>query len=167
MKKIVSFLLTITLLLCNGIAVLAEEIPMPPADQISSNPSYAFVEKHFYYDQDENSSTRAGEDGMGIVYINALILPKSSNSVSISLTTTANMICMEIGGIYRIERWINNDWSIYTIDSFWSRSASSGSIETDISVESGYYYRIYCIHMAFSTRTTASIISTTESVLVN
>ena len=167
MKKIVSFLLTITLLLCNGIAVLAEEIPTPPADQISSNPNYAFAEKYFLINPAGNASPNAGEDGLGLVYVHASISPNSSSSVLVTATTTANIICMDIGGFVCIERWINNDWSTYYLYPFWSHGVASFSTSEIITVESGYYYRIHTTHIAISMHSTASATIRTTSVLIN
>lgn len=167
MKKIVSFLLIITLLLCNGISVLAEEIPTPPSDQISNNPDFAFYEKYFNINHDENSSTRSGEDGLGIIYIQGSISKNDSSSVIITATTTANIICMDIGGSVCIERWYNNEWQTYFAYSFGSHAVSSYSTTNIIPVDSGYYYRIFTTHLAFSLYSTVYMSATSKSIYVN
>ena len=43
MKKMLAVLLTLTLMLTNLGAVLAETVSAPPASQISANPNYASV----------------------------------------------------------------------------------------------------------------------------
>ena len=167
MKKIVSFLLIITLLLCNGISVLAEEIPTPPADQISNNPDCASIELFFPINHSGITLPNAGEDGLGIIYTQASISPYGSGSVIISVTTTANMLCMNIGGYAIIERWNNNTWSSYYTISFWSHNTSTYTATYNVAVESGYYYRVRSIHIADSEHSSVSVYAITKSIIVN
>lgn len=167
MKKIVSIVLVVMLLLCNGISVLAEENTTPPANQISDNPIFAEDEKVFPFSTNSDDSLGMDRDGFELVVIRSGISKASSSSVKVSVTTTGNTICLQIGGISSIQRWYNNEWQRYYTFSFWDYGVSTCSDTRTITVESGYYYRITTTHKAFSPESMKIGYTTTTSILVN
>ena len=166
MKKIVSFLLTITLLLCNGFTVSAEEIPTPPADQISFNPNYAFDENYYFFDPNQNNPNSSGGDGLGLIYIYSGIR-KSGSNITASFTTTANLECTYIGAAVIIQRWNNNSWETVYSFSVWDYDVSSVSATKTINVDSGFYYRVRAMHVAATLLSSKSGVTVTQSILVN
>ena len=163
MKKIISLLLVIALLLCNGISVLSEEISTPPADQISSDLNFASDSKTFL-----TNGTHSRDDDFAIVYIYSGIAKASSSSVAVFATTTANQSCSTIGGISIVQRWYSNEWQTYDSFSFEDYVVSTVTDIRTISVESGYYYRVTTIHLAISADATyESAFTTTKSIYVN
>lgn len=159
MKKMLAVLLTLTLMLTNLGAVLAETVSAPPASQISANPNYASVEKFFLGAGDTRDFT--------IEYVTSAIGKNSSSSVSVSAVTESNTTAVKIGGIFYVQQWKNNAWRNYTSTAFWTYSTTRASTLQTVSVESGYYYRIKVYHIATDNTATLQAISTTTSVLVN
>ena len=159
MKKMLAVLLTLTLMLTNLGAVLAETVSAPPASQISANPNYASVEKAF----PASGNTR----NFAIDYISSAIGKKSSSSISASAITETNTTAIRIGGTIYVQQWKNNAWRNYTSTTFWAYTTARASTIKSISVESGYYYRLKVYHTATDNTTTVQVVSTTSSVLVN
>lgn len=162
MKKIIVFLLTLTLMLTNLNAVLAEGISAPPASQISADLSYASVERTF---QAESANVTRGKPS--IIFTRASIGKSSSTSVTIIVTTQSDISSDKIGGQIRLQRWINNSWSPYQSVSFWSYYTDRATKTQTFTVPTGYYYRLVVAHIASTADGTSSKLSTTGSVLVN
>lgn len=159
MKKMLTFLLTLTLLLTNLGAVLAESVSAPPASQISANPNYASVEKTF---------SAAGETrDFAITFTRSSIGKKSSSSVSVSAVTETNTTAVRLGGTIYVQQWKNNAWTNYTSTSFWNYDTTRASTIKTISVQSGYYYRLKVYHNAVDHSGGTQVVSTTTSILVN
>lgn len=165
MKKVFAILLTLVLILTNGITVLAEEVSTPPANQISADPNYAHAIYIAPASADNEDTLRSGEDGLKIVMAESGI-SKGSGSVSVYARTDSNIISAEIGGTVRIQRWQNNKWNNYYTFSFFADDTSSHSTSRTVSVEFGYYYRIYVSHVAITPYTTRTIGTSTQSVYV-
>ena len=159
MKKMLTFLLTLTLMLTNLGAVLAETVSAPPASQISANPEYASVKKYFLGAGDTRD--------FAITFTSSSIGKKSSSSVSISAVTESNTTAIRIGGIIYIQQWKNNRWNNYTSSSFREYATARASTVKTVSVESGYYYRIKVYHSASDSTGTVQVVSTTTSILVD
>ena len=168
-QKTILLALVVALLCCGVLPVQAAEISAPPADQISSDLNYASVSKSFpvEIEMGDAGTLSTGEDGMQMVYVKASISKASSSSVVVSITTAANIKCMEIGGSVGIERWINNKWELYKSFSRWEYGVSTMTATEEFPVETGYYYRISVTHMATSEYSVKFGYSTTKSVLVN
>ena len=168
-QKTILLAMVVVLLCCGVLPVQAAEISAPPADQISSDLNYASVSKSFpiEIEMGDAQPQLSGEDGMQMVYIKASISKASSSSVVVSITTTANIKCMEIGGSVGIERWINNKWELFKSFSRWEYGVSTMTATEEFPVETGYYYRISVTHMATSEYSVKFGYSTTKSVLVN
>lgn len=159
MKKMLTFLLTLTLLLTNLGAVLAETVSAPPANQISANPNYASVEKYF----PEAGDTR----DFAIDFIRSTIGKKSSSSISVSAVTETNTTAIRLGGTIYVQQWKNNSWHNYGSTGFWDYDTTRASTLQTLSVETGYYYRLKVYHTASDNSGTIQVVSTTTSILVD
>lgn len=162
MKKIVVFLLTLTLMMTNLGTVLADTVSAPPANQISANPNYASVEKTFSVT--DEAATRGKPS---ITLVRAGISKSSSTSVTISATTESDITSSKIGGHMSVQRWINNSWSTYKTTYFWAYDTYRATSTKTITVPTGYYYRLYVTHVASNNSGTSSKTSITNSVFVN
>ena len=160
MKKIVSFLLTITLVFCNGFTILAEEIPTPPADQISSNPYFAFVEKDF------SQIFRDGENEIWISFVRTSITYKGSSSIGIYIRTEANEECVSIEATVLVQRWHNNMWETYSTLGYYDYFVSEQVVRDTLSVESGYYYRLSVLHFIMNWEMSDSASSVTDGLFI-
>lgn len=166
MKKIFAFLLILTLTFTNGIAVLAEQLDIPPADQISSNPNYASYTWMAPTNIGQQAGTReVGEDGLQIIMVNATIF-KNGSTIGASATTETN-IKSDLGGTIYIQKWQNNKWNTVFSHHFVSFEESTVTQTTSTSVELGYYYRVAISHFAHTVYSSVFAYSTTPSVLVN
>jgi hypothetical protein len=166
MKKIFAFLLTLTLMFTNGIAVLAEEVETPPADQISSNPNYASYTWIAPLNGGSQAGTNeVGEDGLQIVMVN-VSMGKSGSSVSATATTYTNINSV-LGGTVYIQKWQNNKWNTVYSEYFVNYGACMATVTTGSVVESGYYYRVGVAHFAHTPYSSVFAYSTTQSVFVN
>ena len=166
MKKFFAFLLILTLMFTNGIAVLAEEVETPPADQISSNPNYA----SYTWIAPLNGGSQAGinevgEDGLQIVMVNASI-SKNGSHIGASATTDTNIRSL-LGGTIHIQKWQNNKWNTVYSHYFDDFGVCTATLTTGTSVESGYYYRVAVSHFAHTPYSSVYAYSTTQSVYVN
>lgn len=159
MKKMLAFLLTLTLLLTNLGAVLAETVSAPPASQISVNPNYTSVEKYF-------PAVNNAKD-FAIDYVRSGISKKSSSSISATAVTETNTTASKIGGTIYVQQWKNNAWTNYTSRSFWAYDTARASTLKTISVETGYYYRLKVYHTAIGNPGLVQVVSTTTSILVD
>lgn len=159
MKKMLTFLLTLTLLLTNLGAVLAETVSAPPASQISANPEYASVKKFFLGAGDTRD--------FAITFTISSIGKKSSSSVVVTAVTETNTTAIRVGGAIYVQQWKNNAWRNYTSASFREYDTTRASANRTFSVESGYYYRVKVYHSASDDTGTVQAISTTTSILVD
>ena len=170
MKKMASLLMVLCFLLVGGTAnAFADEIPTPPLSQISPNPNYASVSwrNPAFINGNPDGIMGTGQDGLQITYASAGISKSSSSSIYISVTTESNIESTEIGGIIRIQRWINNSWENYEVHSFWDYITDECSVSTTVGVDSGYYYRLSVTHIAGTGYSTKTAYSTTGGILVN
>lgn len=166
MKKIFAFLLTLTLIFTNGIAVLAEEVETPPADQISSNPNYASYTWVAPINVEQRQETReAGEDGLKIVMVH-VSLTKNGTYIGTSAQTDTN-IESNLGGTIYIQKWQNNRWNTVFSQGFIALGSCTASLSTGDFVESGYYYRVGVAHFAYTPYSSLYAYSTSQSVFVN
>ena len=166
MKKIFAFLLILTLTFTNGIVVLAEQLDIPPADQISSNPNYASYTWIAPLNGGSQAGTNeVGEDGLKIVMVNASI-NKNGSSIGASATTVSNINSV-IGGTIHIQKWQNNKWNTVYSEYFVDYGTCMASLSTGAAVESGYYYRVGVSHFAHTPYSSVYAYSTTQSVFIN
>ena len=166
MKKIFAFLLTLTLMFTNGIAVLAEEVETPPADQISSNPNYASYTWIAPLNGGSQAGTNeVGEDGLQIVMVN-VSMGKNGSTIGASATTYTNIESV-LGGTIYIQKWQNNKWNTVYSEYFAEYGACVATLTTNASVETGYYYRVVVSHFAHTPYSSVYAYSTTQSVFVN
>ena len=163
MKKVIAVLLTLVLILTNGITVLAEEVSAPPANQISADPNFSYAIYVASVNTEKEERLRSGEDGLIIVMAESSI-SKGSGSVTIHARTDSNIISAQIGGTVRIQRWKDNKWNNYYSTNFFAFSTASHSTTKTVSVESGYYYKLYVTHIAITPSTTKSIGTSTQGV---
>lgn len=166
MKKVIAVLLTLVLILTNGITVLAEEVSAPPANQISADPNYAHAIYTAPVFAEKEDTLRSGEDGLIITFAESS-LSKSGTSLNVYARTDSNIISAEIGGTVRIQRWQNNKWTNYYTFSFFADDTATYSTSRTVSVESGHYYRVYVSHVAITPATTRTIGTSTQSVYIN
>lgn len=167
MKKIFALLLILTLTFTNGIAVLAEQLDIPPADQISSNPNYSSYTWIASTNMGGQAGTNTvGQDGLQIVMAQASI-SKSGSSITASGETVTNIISDDLGGTICIQRWKNNKWNNYYSHFFLDFDRSSISFSDTVTVESGYYYRVVVSHYANTVYSTVTANSVTQSVYIN
>ena len=166
MKKIFAFLLTLTLMFTNGIAVLAEEVETPPADQISSNPNYASYTWIAPLNGGSQAGTNeVGEDGLQIVMVN-VSMSKNGSYIGASATTDTN-IKSDLGGTIYIQKWQNNKWNTVYSYFFVNFESCTATATTGTSVDPGYYYRIGVAHFAYTPYSAVHAYSTSQSVFVN
>ena len=166
MKKIFAFLLTLTLMFTNGIAVLAEEVETPPADQISSNPNYASYTWIAPINVGNQAGTmEVGEDGLQIVMVQATI-GHNGTTIGASATTETNIKSL-LGGTIHIQKWQNNKWNTVYTHYFDNLGVCSATLTINVSVESGHYYRVGVSHFAHTAYSSVFAYSTTQSIFVN
>ena len=153
MKKTVhSFLLILVLLLLP--TAFASAVETPPINEISDDVS--FVEWFNFLRSDDYSFSyvSAGiKGGDGCVYVTG------------ETETNKKVAC--VGGFAAIQRWENNQWKTYKKFGFDRYDASSSSFDRTVTVDRGYYYRLYVYHSAEYVGGSLSKSSTTKSVLVN
>lgn len=166
-KTFIAFLLVVVLTCYNTLNALANEVSAPPASQISSNPNYSIDSKSFPLAKMSDDIQLTGKDGLQWIHVQSSISKASSSSVTVMAISTANIICMDIGGTVRIKRWINNNWETYCTFFFWGHGVSTYTETKTISVEPGYYYKVTCNHTAISEQSGKYATSTTKSIYVN
>ena len=164
MKKVIAVLLTLVLILTNGITVFAEEVSAPPANQISADPNYSCT-TIWFPSTETNNNSRDG-DGLAFIVVRSSISKSGSSIIAYGLTE-ANLICDPVGGTVHIQRWKNNRWNNYYSFSFEGFGISSFSGTETVAVESGYYYRVLVNHYADTLYSSIHASSTTSSVYVN
>lgn len=167
MKKVIAVLLTLVLVLTNGIAVLAEEVSTPPADQISADPNCSFTTVWFDTSEDAMEDTRNGEDGLTIIKVRSGISQSGSSAIVAYAETVTNISAGLVGGTVRVQRWSNNSWNTYSTFIFEEHNATSASVTHIVAVEPGYYYRVRVSHYAVTAYSTVSKLSTTEGIYIN
>lgn len=153
-KAIHSFLLILALTLLP--IAFASAVEMPPANEISSDPSFSFVEWFNLLRSDEYSFTYVSsgiQGGNGCVYVTG------------ETETNKKVAC--IGGTGVIQRWENNKWVAYKRFSFDQNDTNSSSFDRKITVDRGYYYRLYVSHSAVYLDGAIDKTTVTKSVLVN
>ncbi len=151
MKKLLSLVLSFLLLasLCPALA------DTPPADQIATS-GESYVE---WYNKARVSADLISYTNTGI--------SAGSGCVLIRGTTETYSVVDTIGLTYLVQRWETDEWVNYysTICTKFD-SAIISDIRT-VSVESGYYYRLYTIHKAIESGYPDHFASITSSVYVN
>lgn len=142
MKKVLSLVLALVLMLGGSVSALAETAQsIPPLSQISPNPNSAT----FTWRKDVSTQDIEKKE---ICYTDIGISKAGSSAVSISQITQTNAKAVAIQGWMYVERWYNNRWEEYkTYDFFQSNSILCETGYT-VTVESGYYYRLAVTHIA-------------------
>ena len=153
-KAIHSFLLILALTLLP--MAFASAVEMPPANEISSDPSFSFVEWF--------NPLRSAD--YSFTYVSSSI-DGGNGSVSVTGETEANKKVACIGGVAIIQQWKNNKWNAYKKFSFDKFDASSSSFERTFTVDRGYYYRLYVSHSAEDLDGAIDKTTVTKSILVN
>lgn len=162
MKKVLSLVLALVLMLGGSVSALAETAQsIPPLSQISPNPNSAT----FTWRKDVSTQDIETKE---ICYTETGISKASSSSVSIYQITETNAKAAAIQGWVFVERWYNNKWEEYAARDFYKSNTTHCETSYTISVESGYYYRLAVSHIAFFTGGGNSSRNTyTQSVYVN
>ena len=166
-KVFVAFLLVVVLTCYNTMNALADEISAPPANQISSNPNYSVDSKSFPVIELPDDTRLTGDDGLQWIHVQSSISKASSSSITVMAISTANVICMDIGGTVRVKQWKNNSWETYCTFFFWGHGVSSCSATKTVSVEPGYYYKVTCNHTAITEQSAKYATSSTKSIYIN
>ena len=152
-KAIHSFLLILALTLLP--MAFASAVEMPPANEISSDPSFSFVEWFNPLRSGDYSFTYVSsgiKGGDGYVYVTG--------------ETETNIQVACIGGVGVIQQWKDNKWNSYKRFSFDKFDASSSSFERTFTVDRGYHYRLYVSHSAEDMDGAIDKVTITKSVLV-
>lgn len=165
MKRTISTILCAILLLFSCTNVFACEANIPPADQISVNPAYAYDRWESNGFETAGNQSRAGEDGLAIMFAESSISP-GTGSVRVSATTETNISADFVGGTVQIQVYRNNNWQAYRTFVF-ERIGCSATVTKNISVDSGYYYRVVVSHKAITPYSTVYCTTSTRSILVN
>ena len=162
MKKITAFVLILVALLSLCLTAFSDAPSAPPADEISADLTHA----EFIWRAPAQLTRDVTEKK--IIYMNTNITKASSTSVSYSITTETNAKPITISVVATIQRWENNKWNNYLTSNYGNWDSTSHQVQATKTVESGYYYRLYCTHTAyFMDSDTSSYISWTKSVYVN
>lgn len=167
MKKKLSCIIVVILVISKGSFAICENLSAPPTSQISKDPEFSMDTKFFPTNGSIVYPTETGEDGLQLTTISSSIRKQNSSTILVSASTSANQICIDIGGSVTVQRWINNAWTYYSGFSFWEHGVSSASTSRSISVASGYYYRVTVAHLAGTVHSTKSGHTTTKSIFVN
>ena len=167
MKKKLSCIIVVILVISKCSFAICENPSAPPISQISKDPEFSIDTKYFLSNNSIINPAETGEDGLQLTSISSSIKKQNSSTVTVSASTTANQVCVDIGGSVTVQRWINNAWTYYSGFSFWEHGVSSASTSRSISVASGYYYRVTVAHLAGTVHSTKSGHTTTKSIFVN
>lgn len=142
MKKVLSLVLALVLMLGGSVSALAETAQsIPPLSQISSNPNSAT----FTWRKDVSTQDVETKE---ICYTEIGISKASSSSVSIYQITETNAKAAVIHGLMFVQRWYNNKWEEYTTCEFDKGNTTVCETAYTVNVESGYYYRLAVTHVA-------------------
>lgn len=162
MKKVLSLVLALVLMLGGSVSALAETAQsIPPLSQISPNPNSAT----FTWRKDVSTQDVETKE---ICYTEIGISKASSSSVSISQITQTNAKAGIIQGWMFVERWYNNKWEEYRTFDFCESNTTLCETSCVATVESGYYYRLAVTHIAiFGDGTNSSRNTYSRSIYVN
>lgn len=142
MKKVLSLVLALVLMLGGSVSALAETAQsIPPLSQISPNPNSAT----FTWRKDVSTQDVETKE---ICYTEIGISKASSSSVSIYQITETNAKAAVIHGLMFVQRWYNNKWEEYTTCEFDKGNTTVCETAYTVNVESGYYYRLAVTHVA-------------------
>ena len=169
MKKMRTMLLLsmLVLMISNTMCASADLASIPPSSQISADPNSSYCVIYFPVEKIPEGSKLSGEDGLSLIKVSSGISNRGSSSVSVSAETTANIACMSIGGIVRVQRWINNGWSTFCTYQYEAHGTSSSSFSQNVPVESGFYYRVLTSHSAITKYSGKYASSNTAGILIN
>lgn len=162
MKKVLSLVLALVLMLGGSVSALAEIAQsIPPLSQISPNPNSAT----FTWRKDVSTQDIEKKE---ICFTEIGISKVSSTAVSIVQTTQTNAKAAVINGFMFVQRWNNNKWEEYASREFFKGNTTLCETAYTVSVESGYYYRLAVSHIAvFADGQNSSCNTYTSSVYVN
>ena len=162
MKKVLSLVLALVLMLGGSVSALAEIAQsIPPLSQISPNPNSAT----FTWRKDVSTQDIEKKE---ICFVQIGISKASSSSVSIFQITETNAKAALIQGWVFVQRWSNNKWEEYASCDFSKMNTTICETAYTVSVESGYYYRLAVTHVAlFDDGGNSSRNSYSQSVYVN
>lgn len=162
MKKVLSLVLALVLMLGGSVSALSETAQsIPPLSQISPNPNSAT----FTWRKDVSTQDVETKE---ICYTETGISKASSSSVSIYQITQTNAKASMIQVWLFVERWNNNRWEEYATYEAGSNSSTLCEAAYTVPVESGYYYRLAVSHLAlFAGSANSSRNTYTQSVYVN
>lgn len=161
MKKITAFALILVALLSLCLTAFSDAPSAPPAGEISADLTHA----EFIWRAPAQLTRDVTEKK--IIYMNTSINKVSSTSVSIYGKTQTNAKAHQIYVSAVIQRWENNKWNNYLSYDYGTISSTSHEFSATKTVESGYYYRLACTHVATFTGDMSSYNSYTKSVYVN
>ena len=102
---------------------------------------------------EEDSSSVTIESMLRGIYLksgSSTITEYGSGKISAGGSTTGQTIVSKIAIYVRVQRLLDGRWASYTSWSASKNNAAFISTSKIISVEKGYYYRVYCSHTAGS-----------------
>lgn len=164
MKRMLTIVLVVVMF--SASSSLAETTFIPPANEISSNPNYSYVE--WINPQTSNIGTYAvGADGLAITHATCGISKNGSSSILVIAKTETNIVSAPYVYVY-VQQWKNNKWVTYATRSASGGQSTAANLITVVNVESGYYYRVRAAHQASTPYSTVTAPATvTQSILVN
>lgn len=161
MKKLVSLLLAILLLVSTTTFALADGGPMTPppteGNPASGNSATASLSRTF---MPMSSALAIQIASCGITEVSSAFLKLSAN-------TGANNFCDKITNYYYLQRWNGSAWVNY-----YTTSVSDYDVATFVyvvfkDVAHGYYYRLHTLHYAFLDSDVATESLYTDYIYVN
>lgn len=151
--------LLIVMLMASCIVALADD-DVPPQDLISDNPNFSTYEWR-------RTIMPYASDKLEITRVVSSIIKNSSTSVYIRGVTEVNKQCSIVGAILYVEQWKDNKWNSYRTLSYTDYNCYAIDAENNITVDSGYYYRLVVQHRAITLGESADQVTYTKSLYVN
>lgn len=153
MKKILTFLLSVTLLAgCFGISANAEEAVYPKV-------SHVYTAEEDFASDEWSTDQRGAYLGNGV----SVIARESVNLINISGSTNATQYCDKVYLTLYVERSTSYATGYSTYKSYYFSADNVYQLGKEISnipVERGYYYRVYGVHSV----THNGVIESTDSL---
>lgn len=167
MKRILSVLLSVILLLTTVTNVYASESTIQSGSHVSTNSASSTVTWiNPNYNELLLGSRAYGDDGLEIMFAKAGI-SRSGSSVVITARTTTNISARKIGGTVYLQKLVDNQWVTCYSYSFFETDSTLASTTRSVSVETGTSYRVRVRHEARSEYTAKVVTNTSEAIAVN
>lgn len=161
MKKRFLFtgLLLIVMLMASCVVALADD-DVPPQDLISDNPNFSTYEWR-------KTIMPYASDKLEIIHTVSSMSKNNSTSIYIRGVTEVNKLCSVVGVIMYVEQWKDSKWNSYRTLSYTNYNGYAIDADTNVTVDSGYYYRLVIHHRAITLGESADKVTNTNSMYVN